>query len=345
MKAASRSFATALREPGASLRCLIANQWNGLALAVDTRARVCWVSGKCERWLGLESGRGLGEILWRELELPWTLECPAFREAFAGREAELQVSARRAPDGELRAYGARLVPLREARRVAAVLVLIEELGESAHREALEREIIQIANREQNRIGGDLHDGLGQDLTGIALMLRGIDAQLRQEGSSIRLDEVIGLVNGAIENTRALARGLSPVSAERDGLRAALQALATRVASRHGLPVKFEARTTQPVRLDETAATHLYRIAQEALTNALRHSLATRVRIRLESARGALHLKVQDNGRGIGAEALGGASDGLGLKIMRYRAQMLGGNLVIERGPDGGALVRCSCPLG
>ena len=237
------------------------------------------------------------------------------------------------------------MPLREARRVAAVLVLIEELGENAHREALEREIIQIANREQNRIGGDLHDGLGQDLTEIALMLRGIDAQLRQEGSSIRLDEVIGLVNGAIEDPRALARGLSPVSAERDGLRAALQALAARVASRHGLPVKFEARTTQPVRLDETAATHLYRIAQEALTNALRHSLAMRVRIRLESARGALHLKVQDNGRGIGAEALGGASDGLGLKIMRYRAQMLGGNLVIERGPDGGALVRCSCPLG
>ena len=343
MKAASRSFATGLRAPDASLLCLIANQWNGLALAVNPRGRVLWVSDKCARWLGFESGREPSEISWRELELPWNLDCNAFRDAFAGHEAELQMSARRAPDGEVRACGARLVPLRKPRNVAAVLVLIEELGEGAHREALEREIIEIANREQNRIGGDLHDGLGQDLTGIALMLRGIDAQLRQEGSAIRLDEVIGLVNGAIENTRALARGLSPVSAERDGLRAALQALAARVASRHGLPVKFEARTSQPVRLDETSATHLYRIAQEALTNALRHSLATRVRIRLESARGALHLKVQDNGRGIGAEALG-ASDGLGLKIMRYRAQMLGGNLVIERAPDGGALVRCSCPL-
>ena len=71
MKAASRSFATGLRGPDASLLCLIANQWNGLALAVDARSRVCWVSGKCERWLGFESGRGLGEILWRELELPW----------------------------------------------------------------------------------------------------------------------------------------------------------------------------------------------------------------------------------------------------------------------------------
>lgn len=343
MNAASRSFAAGLRQPDASLLRLIADQWSGMALAVDADSHVRWVSAKCARWLGFESGRELSGRLWRELNLPWTVDCDAFSEAFDGREAGLSAVQRGAPDGDELAYSARLVPLQEPRGVVAVLVLIEELSESARRTALEREIIEIANREQTRIGSDLHDGLGQDLTGIALMLRGIDAQLRQEGSAVRLEDVIGLVNAAIENTRALARGLSPVSAERDGLRAALQALAARVAARHGLPVKFEARTTQPLRLDETAATHLYRIAQEALTNALRHSLATRVRIRLEAAGGELHLKVQDNGRGIASDALR-ASEGLGLKIMRYRAQMLGGDLVIERGVGGGALVRCSCPL-
>jgi two-component system sensor histidine kinase UhpB len=342
MNASSRMFARGLQEPEAVLLRLIAEQWSGLALAVDGHQRVRWASAQCRCWLGFESGRELNGRAWRELDLPWDMDSDAFGEAFAGREACLEV-ARRTVQGEPRAFSARLVPLRDASGVAAVLCLLQEASARAPRSAFEREIIEITNREQTRIGSDLHDGLGQDLTGIALMLRGVDAQLRQEGSAVRLGDVIGLVNAAIENTRALARGLCPVSAERDGLRAALQALAARVGARHGLPVKFEARTTQPLRLDETAATHLYRIAQEALTNALRHSLATRVRIRLESARGELHLKVQDNGRGIGTEALR-ASDGLGLKIMRYRAQMLGGDLVIERGANGGALVRCSCPL-
>ena len=109
-----------------------------------------------------------------------------------------------------------------------------------------------------------------------------------------------------------------MSAERDGLTAALQALAARVGERHGLRVKVEACMPQPLRLDDTAATHLYRIAQEALTNALRHSLATQVQIRLEVAGSNLKLEVQDNGRGFRQARLEGC-DGLGLKIMRYRA--------------------------
>ena len=93
------------------------------------------------------------------------------------------------------------------------------INDVTERKRLERGIIEIANREQQRIGSDLHDGLGQELTGIALMLRGVAAQLNKEKSGARLDveDVIGLVNNAIESTRALARGLSPVSAQRGGL--------------------------------------------------------------------------------------------------------------------------------
>jgi two-component system sensor histidine kinase UhpB len=191
----------------------------------------------------------------------------------------------------------------------------------------------------------LHDGLGQDLTGIALMLRGVAAQLRKEGSDARLEveEVIGLVNNAIESTRSLARGLSPVSGERGGLAAALQTLAARASERYGVRVEFSANFDEPLRLSEPSATHVYRIVQEALTNVIRHSRATDVTISLETVSGELHLRVDDNGRGFEQPAPD-SPGGLGLKIMRYRAQMLGGDLILESGANGGASVRCSCPL-
>lgn len=221
---------------------------------------------------------------------------------------------------------------------------IAVLNDVTERRRLEREIIEIANREQQRIGSDLHDGLGQDLTGIALILRSVVAQLRKEGSAARLDveDVIGLVNHAIENTRALARGLSPVSADRGGLAAALQSLATRASERYGIHVSFNGGLTD-AQLDESSATHLYRIAQEAFTNVVRHGHATRVTITLEEVGDELQLRVEDNGRGFAKFPPEGA-DGLGLKIMRYRTRMLGGDLVLETSPEGGACVRCTCPL-
>jgi signal transduction histidine kinase len=214
-----------------------------------------------------------------------------------------------------------------------------------HKPLEEREIIEIAQREQQRIGNDLHDGLGQDLTGIALMLRAIGAQLRKEGSAAccEIEDVIGLVNAAIENTRALARGLSPVGFERDGLSTALQALAVRATERYDIPVTFQARLPHPPPLDQKSATHLYRIAQEALTNAMRHGGATRVRIVLSVSGNRLRLNVTDNGRGFTGKA-GDGCDGLGLKIMHHRAEMLGGGLSLEAGAAGGTVVRFSCPL-
>ena len=236
------------------------------------------------------------------------------------------------------------------------LHLVGFVVEIADPHSLERELIEMANREQHRIGNDLHDGLGQDLTGIALMLRAIGAQVRREGSEACTDieEVIGLINAAIESTRSLARGLSPVSAEHDGLTAALQALAARATERYGIPVTFEAHVAEPLPTDETAATHVYRIAQEALTNAMRHSNATEVSILLTASGGELELEVTDNGRGFSLAAgdvspsdevpAGAGSNGLGLRIMRYRAQMLGGNLAFGGSSACGATVRCTCPL-
>jgi two-component system sensor kinase FixL len=219
------------------------------------------------------------------------------------------------------------------------------LNDVTERKQLEREIIEIANREQQRIGNDLHDGLGQDLTGIALMLRGVAAQLRREGSAAHRDveEVIGLVNNAIDSTRTLARGLSPVGSGRGDLGAAIQTLGARIGERFGVQVVAHLNFSEPLRLSETAAAHVYRIVQEALTNVARHSGARHVSIRLNTQDGELQFRVDDDGCGI-PQLPADRAGGLGLKIMRYRAQMLGGDLIIEPNGNGGTSVRCSCPL-
>jgi PAS domain S-box-containing protein len=210
------------------------------------------------------------------------------------------------------------------------------------RRGLEREILEIAGREQLRIGSDLHDGLGQDLTGVALMLRSVVAQLRKENSSARTDveDIISLVNGAIESTRAMARGLAPVGADRGGLIAGLQSMAVRGMERYGIRAHFNTSLKEPLTLDDGAATHLYRIAQEAFTNAIRHGRVTQVSIDLATAEGTLTLSVQDNGRGFDER---NASNGMGMKLMRYRAQMLGGDVSIANNKGGGVIVRCTCP--
>ncbi len=211
------------------------------------------------------------------------------------------------------------------------------------RRQLEREILEIAGREQLRIGSDLHDGLGQDLTGVALMLRSVVAQLRKENSTARTDveDIISLVNGAIESTRAMARGLAPVGADRGGLIAGLQSMAVRGMERYGVRAHFNTSLKEPLTLDDGAATHLYRIAQEAFTNAIRHGRVTQVTIDLATAEGTLTLSVQDNGRGF--DERNASNNGLGLKLMRYRAQMLGGDVTISNNKAGGVVVRCTCP--
>jgi PAS domain S-box-containing protein len=224
----------------------------------------------------------------------------------------------------------------ETHRLAVITDVTERRG-------LEREILEIAGREQLRIGSDLHDGLGQDLTGVALMLRSVVAQLRKENSSARADveDIISLVNGAIESTRAMARGLAPVGADRGGLIAGLQSMAVRGMERYGVRAHFSTSLKEPLTLDDAAATHLYRIAQEAFTNAIRHGRVTQVIIDLATGEGSLTLCVQDNGRGFDERI--STTNGMGMKLMRYRAQMLGGDVTISNNTGGGVVVRCTCP--
>ncbi len=217
---------------------------------------------------------------------------------------------------------------------------VSVLTDVTERKRLEREILQIVNREQQRIGSDLHDGLGQELTGVALMLKSLAARLaRASDATVRADveHIIGLVNGAIDSTRGLARGLSPVSADRDGLVMGLEALVSQNNGRYGVRVTFHNDLPEGHKFDDATATHLYRIAQEALANAVRHGKADRVSMELSAEGGQVELVIQDNGKGFDGSKTREA--GMGLKIMRYRAQMLGGDLTVESTPGSGTIVR------
>jgi PAS domain S-box-containing protein len=217
------------------------------------------------------------------------------------------------------------------------------LQDATARRQLEREVLEVSNREQQRIGNDLHDGLGQELTGIALLLRGLENRAEREAPSLSaaIEEVALLVNDAIFTTRALARGLSPVTFDRGGLAFALEELARRLSAMFHIDVRCEADHALERRLTSTNALHLYRIAQEAVTNAAQHGHASQVYITmcLDGDRGLL--RIADNGAGF-SPALH-QSKGLGLRIMHYRTQMMAGSLRIEPARPHGTVVCCWFP--
>ena len=211
------------------------------------------------------------------------------------------------------------------------------------RKQLEKTILDISAREQRRIGQDLHDGLGQHLTGIAFMSKVQEQKLMEKNLAEASDaaKIVSLVNEAIHKTRELARGLLPVVSDAQGLMSALQQWAGEVEDLFGVGCRFQCYT--PVLIhDDTAATHLYYIAREAVNNAIKHGHAHQIVIRLaaEQCQGAL--TIQDDGSGIGNIAPG--TKGMGLHLMNYRARIVGGSLHVQRNATGGTMVTCLFPV-
>jgi PAS domain S-box-containing protein len=206
------------------------------------------------------------------------------------------------------------------------------------RKRLEQEILDVSGRERRSIGRDLHDGLGQELTGVALMLRGLAGKISQRCPDVidNVNEIVGHVNQSIETARSLARGLLPVTTESGGLSAALRALAARSRDLYGLEVTFCAEVCPEFALSETDASHLYRMTQEALTNAARHGRATLVQIVLIATDDGFTLRITDNGIGLAQAAPSNA--GMGLKIMKYRADMIGARFDITANEPNGAVI-------
>jgi signal transduction histidine kinase len=244
------------------------------------------------------------------------------------------------PAGEIRNFELTGGPAVEDGRLIGVV--LRSIDVTAVRR-LEHEVIDVSNRERQRLSEDLHEGLGQELTGVMLMLRSLLTGL-DRGKSVPRHEIAELlehVNGSIETARKIARGLSPVRIERGSLGDAIGRLATDAGRRLGLNIGVRCEPAE-LAVTDAAADHLYRIVLEAITNAARHANCRAVDVALTATNGLLTLTIRDDG----TTPLVSHRDheGLGLKTMGYRARLLGGEMKIEGAPGAGTTLIVSVPL-
>jgi PAS domain S-box-containing protein len=208
------------------------------------------------------------------------------------------------------------------------------------RKRLEREILEISSREQRRIGHDLHDGVCQQLAGIAFMTSTLAEKLQEKGEeeSSEAERISSLLNTAINQTRGVARGLFPVRLEENGLISALEELATNASELFKISCRFVSEEP-PTAVENGIALHLYYIAQEAVTNAVKHAKARNVIMSLEPASGGRYqLSIVDDGVGWALPAK--ANAGMGIRIMHYRARVIGATLNLKSQPGKGTEVSC-----
>lgn len=208
---------------------------------------------------------------------------------------------------------------------------------------LEQEVLRISEHERQRIGQDLHDGLGQMLTGIGLITKNLSQQLQNQNHKLakEAEEIRMLIKQADEQARSLARGLVPVEFDEKGLEAALERLKQNAEKL--FDIDFTLEVLGKLNLDDaTQAIHLYRIAQEAVSNAVKHGSATKVSVHLASTKSHIRLRVVDNGTGFTENW--DSEGGLGVRIMQFRARLIGGNLEISDVPEKGATITCTIPV-
>jgi PAS domain S-box-containing protein len=226
-------------------------------------------------------------------------------------------------------------------RTAALSKANNELcAEINQRNQLERELLTVTERAQRRLGQDLHDGVCQELAAIAFMSCAVATRLTRKcvGEAADVDRIARLVNEAVKHTRNIARGLHPLELDSGGLMQALRDLANSV--NESLQCTFECK--KPVAVPQAdVALNLYRIAQEAVTNALRHAQATRILISLERRGDNIALTVRDDGIGLRGKSRRAGKHGMGVHILHYRARTIGASLSIANVKPKGTQVRCS----
>ena len=219
------------------------------------------------------------------------------------------------------------------------LVIVRDFSE---RKQLEKEVLAISAREQARMGKDLHDGLGQLLTGMAFLARALREKLTAKASKEAEDagQIVQLALRATTQTRLMARGLFPAELETKGIAAALKELAYTIGKLH--KVSCSAEVDVSLRFGRKAIEkHLYRIVQEATTNAIKHGQCARVEVDLRRTDGSARLTVKDDGVGLSNGTP--SPDGMGIRIMRYRARRIGGQLSIRQPGSGGTEVIVEFP--
>lgn len=310
----------------------VLNLLPGYVAIKDRRHNIRFASHGFLETFGEPEGRPCHEVQYGSQEA--CEGCPLSEVLDAGRTKDWEYAL---PDG--RSYHVWAYPFDDD----GENMLLEFGIDITDRKRLELMISELSESERRSIGRDLHDTFGQTMTGLAYLIGGLADRICDElpDEQATAEHVVTTINQATAQVRAMAHGLDPVGLEADGLVAALRELAEGLEAMHGQPCEFRG-PRKPPPLDEAAATHLYRIAQEALTNAARHAGASRVKLTLARDAEAVTLRVSDDGGGLPDDLSG--STGMGLRAMQYRASALGGVLRIRSRKDRGTTVTCIVPL-
>jgi PAS domain S-box-containing protein len=335
-----KALETRLHDSEQRLRAIVDNAGDAI-ITVDYEGRVQSYNPAAERIFG----RSAEEVIGRDARLllpPSCLECTDFPGCF--QVGQCVRGAHRPNDLVGRHKDGRLFPVEiTVGEIHDLRLYVALLRDTSERRALERQIIEISTAEQERIGREIHDGIGQQLTALTMLASSAERRLSAAERPEEARIVAGLVShlqDTLAQTRALARGLAPVEIDPQGLVAALSDLTDYVSRSSGVLCRFVAAEGIEVG-EDGLATHLYRIAQEALHNAVRHGAPRAVEVRLDQADRELVLSVHDDG--IGIRQTETPTSGLGIHFMRYRAGIIGGELTIETAAEGGTLIRCACP--
>jgi hypothetical protein len=333
LRRSEQRFATTLKAIGEAV------------ISTDAKGRVDFINGAAVALAGVAVSEALGKPVGSFLKLvdPASRQPLAADQPWNGEAVLVDVTGRDVP------IVGSITNISPASSEAAGQVMVlrdvtedRRMAELRERQRVEQIMAEVSEAERRRFGQDLHDGLGQMLTGVAFLCKTLEQKLasRSQQESADAKTISKLLGDAIDSARELARGLLPVPAQPDGLVLALQCLADQITSQFQIECDFPASS---VRISNSGtANHLFRIAQEAVNNAVKHASPQRIDISLQAAQaGTGCLSVKDNGRGISSEASGRGS---GLDIMRHRAAAIGGSLRVSAGPGGGTVMTCFFPL-
>jgi signal transduction histidine kinase len=312
------------------------------------RLPIVVLTGVADEAIGLEAVRlGVQDYLTKS-QANARQTARAIRYAIERKQAEETLrqteAALRQSERELRELNLELehrVALRTADLIAANTKLQAALSE---RRRLEQELLEITDKERRRIGLDLHDDLGQKLSGLALMTKGLELKLARRRSSEAREaaRIHALAQETMSYARDLAKDLAALDSNKTGLAAVLNDLAAHVRDLFKISCRVTADDNLPA-LEPTVINQLYKIAQEAVTNAIKHGKAKRVNIHLANGAGNLVLTVHNTG--LPLPDLKGHSKGMGMRIMKHRASLIGASLDISgAGQRGGTRVTCALPL-
>jgi PAS domain S-box-containing protein len=314
-----------------------------LVVVLDPEGRIVRFNRACEQTAGYSFAEVRGKYFWDLCVIPEEAErfkiiVEQLRMDHSAKDYETSWVTR---DGARRliAWSSTVLPGGDGQPAYLIATGID----ITERKRLEKAILEISADEQRRIGQDLHDGLGQHLTGIAFMTKVQEQKLAEKGltEAAEAARIVKLVNEAINKTRELAHGLLPVVAESQGLMSALKRWAVEVEDVFNISCQFHCDSPALIH-DAIMSTHLYRIAQEAVNNAMRHGHASEIRITLSTGNEHGTLVIEDDGNGL-LETPANHS-GMGLQIMNYRARMIGGSLTVQSRKIRGTVVTCVFPL-